>query len=97
MLPELTPASVPEDIQSPADEPSRRACLTAILRMAGMRPTRQRLDLADMLVGRDRHVTAEALYAEVGSAGQDVSLATVYNTLRQFQGRDWCARSARRG
>lgn len=84
MLPELTPASELEAL--PAAEPSRRACLTAILRMAGMRPTRQRLDLADVLIGRDRHVTAEALYAEVGVAGQDVSLATVYNTLRQFQG-----------
>lgn len=80
------PASSPPSTASRAEEPSRRACLTAILRMAGMRPTRQRLDLADVLVGRDRHVTAEALYAEASQAGQDMSLATVYNTLRQFQG-----------
>lgn len=86
MLPELTLASAFETPPVPDRESSRRSCLTAILRMAGMRPTRQRLDLADMLIGRDRHVTAEALYAEVSSAGQDVSLATVYNTLRQFQG-----------
>lgn len=66
-------------------EPSRRACLAAILRMTGIRPTRQRLDLADRLIGRDRHVTAEALYLEVSNAGQELSLATVYNTLRQFQ------------
>ena len=65
--------------------PSRRACLTAILRMSGLRPTRQRLFLADMLVGLDRHVTAERLYGEALEAGQDMSLATVYNTLRQFQ------------
>lgn len=66
-------------------EPSRRACLTAILRMSGLRPTRQRLDLANRLIGRDRHVTAEDLYVEATAGGQEMSLATVYNTLRQFQ------------
>lgn len=66
-------------------ESSRRSCLTAILRMAGMRPTRQRLDLADRLIGRDRHVTAEELYVEAAAVGHELSLATVYNTLRQFQ------------
>lgn len=68
-----------------AGEPSRRDCLTAILRMTGLRPTRQRLDLADRLIGRDRHVTAEELYVEASGAGHELSLATVYNTLRQFQ------------
>lgn len=68
------------------NEPSRRPCLAAVLRMAGMRPTRQRLDLADRLIGRDRHITAEELYGEASLAGQEMSLATVYNTLRQFQG-----------
>lgn len=68
-----------------ATEPSRRACLATVLRMSGMRPTRQRLDLAEHLVGRDRHVSAEELYLEVSNAGQEMSLATVYNTLRQFQ------------
>ena len=53
---------------------------------AGLRPTRQRLSLADLLVGdgNDRHVTAESLYASVQAAGEKVSLATVYNTLRAF-------------
>ncbi len=66
-------------------QPTRRACLTAILRMSGLRPTRQRLDLADRLLGRDRHVTAEQLFAEAAGSGRALSLATVYNTLRQFQ------------
>jgi len=35
--------------------------------------------------GEDRHVTAEKLHAEVVSQGERVSLATVYNTLHQFQ------------
>lgn len=53
---------------------------------AGLRPTRQRLALATLLVGdgNDRHVTAESLFAASQAAGEKVSLATVYNTLRAF-------------
>ena len=56
------------------------------LAAGGLRPTRQRLALAGLLVGdgMDRHVTAESLYAAAGDAGEKVSLATVYNTLRAF-------------
>ena len=55
------------------------------LREAGLRPTRQRLALGKKLFdGENRHVTAEALHAEVRAAGMQVSLATVYNTLHQF-------------
>ena len=55
---------------------------------AGLRPTRQRRLLADLLVGdgRNRHVTAEGLFEAAGGAGGPVSLATVYNTLRAFEG-----------
>lgn len=53
---------------------------------AGLRPTRQRVALASLLVGdgQDRHVTAESLFAAVRDTGESVSLATVYNTLRAF-------------
>jgi Fur family iron response transcriptional regulator len=55
------------------------------LRKAGLRPTRQRAVLASLLfAGAVRHVTAEALHAEAQEAGEQVSLATVYNTLHQF-------------
>ncbi len=65
---------------------SRGPCLTAVLRMAGLRPTRQRLALADLIYGSGhRHVSAEALHAEADQGGVAVSLATVYNTLRQFK------------
>ena len=58
---------------------------TARLRAAGLRPTRQRVELAGLLFGDcDRHVTAENLHDEVTGAGVKVSLATVYNTLHQF-------------
>jgi Fur family iron response transcriptional regulator len=54
----------------------------------GLRPTRQRAALAALLVGdgRDRHVTAEGLHHAAAHAGEAVSLATVYNTLRAFCG-----------
>ena len=53
---------------------------------AGLRPTRQRMTLASLLVGdgQDRHVTAESLFEAALTAGEKVSLATVYNTLRAF-------------
>ncbi|MCB1397484.1 MAG: transcriptional repressor [Rhodobacteraceae bacterium] len=53
---------------------------------AGLRPTRQRLSLATLLMGdgQNRHVTAEGLYAATMQSGEKVSLATVYNTLRAF-------------
>jgi Fur family transcriptional regulator, iron response regulator len=56
------------------------------LKAGGLRPTRQRLALASLLVGdgQNRHVTAESLFALSSGTGERVSLATVYNTLRAF-------------
>ena len=56
------------------------------LASVGLRPTRQRLSLANLLVGdgQDRHVTAESLFEAASKAGEKVSLATVYNTLKAF-------------
>lgn len=57
-----------------------------MLRRSGLRPTRQRLALAELLFSAgDRHVTAEMLHVDAVAAGQRVSLATVYNTLHQFK------------
>jgi Fur family iron response transcriptional regulator len=56
------------------------------LRLAGLRPTRQRIALGWMLFGRgDRHVSAEELFEEASKARVPISLATVYNTLHQFR------------
>jgi Fur family iron response transcriptional regulator len=58
---------------------------TARLRAAGLRPTRQRVELVGMLFrGEHHHMTAESLHADATNAGVQVSLATVYNTLHQF-------------
>ncbi len=56
------------------------------LTKGGIRPTRQRVALAALLVGdrEHRHVTAESLFDSAKAQGEKVSLATVYNTLRAF-------------
>jgi len=55
------------------------------LRQAGLRPTRQRVALADLLFSKgERHISAELLFDEAASAKIPVSLATIYNTLHQF-------------
>ncbi|MDU8910400.1 iron response transcriptional regulator IrrA [Aestuariicoccus sp. MJ-SS9] len=59
---------------------------TKWLGQAGLRPTRQRVALAALLIGdgQNRHVTAESLFDSAKQQGESVSLATVYNTLRAF-------------
>ena len=56
------------------------------LENSGLRPTRQRVAIAASLVGdgQHRHVTAESLFADVCDAGESISLATIYNTLKAF-------------
>ena len=55
------------------------------LTKTGLRPTRQRIALAELLLaGENRHVTAEELHQEARGLGISVSLATVYNALHQF-------------
>lgn len=56
-----------------------------LLRKAYLRPTRQRVALAELLFSKgDRHISAEDLFEEAKHAGVHVSLATIYNTLHQF-------------
>ena len=59
---------------------------TSWLAKAGLRPTRQRVTLATLLIGdgQHRHVTAESLFEAAKHQGEAVSLATVYNTLSAF-------------
>ena len=56
------------------------------LAKGSLRPTRQRVILAQRLIGdgQNRHVTAESLFAVSNDEKVKVSLATVYNTLRAF-------------
>ncbi|WP_420864902.1 Fur family transcriptional regulator Irr [Bartonella schoenbuchensis] len=59
--------------------------LEKYLRQNGLRPTRQRLELAKMIFSQgNRHIAAEELYEEAVKSNVPISLATVYNTLHQF-------------
>ena len=52
---------------------------------AGVRPTRQRLDLARAIFGHgDRHFTAELIYQETRSIRFAPTRGTIYNTLNEF-------------
>jgi len=53
---------------------------------AGLRPTKQRIKLAQILIGdgENKHITAEGLFDLVKKSDVSVSLATVYNTLKAF-------------
>ena len=56
------------------------------LRHAGLRPTKQRMIVADILLnGFNRHFTAENLQDEINSSGNSMSIATVYNCLKKFK------------
>ena len=61
--------------------------MRTLLRRSGLRPTRQRVALAEILFARgNRHISAEGLHEEALMRRVPVSLATVYNTLHQFTG-----------
>jgi Fur family iron response transcriptional regulator len=52
---------------------------------AGVRPTRQRLDIARAIFAAgDRHFTAEMLFQETRSVRFAPTLGTIYNTLNEF-------------
>jgi Fur family transcriptional regulator, ferric uptake regulator len=53
----------------------------SLARLAGLRPTAQRLAIIEALEGKERPVTAQALHKEVGGRAGP-GLATVYRTLR---------------
>ena len=58
----------------------------AKLKKNDIRPTKQRMVLAKLLFENgDRHISAEELFEEVKKEDRKISLATIYNTLKQFR------------
>lgn len=55
-----------------------------LLSDAGIRCTRQRVEIYDALASTKAHPTAEELHQMVCGSSPSVSLATVYNTLEAF-------------
>ena len=65
--------------------PWRKSSYCSTLRDSGLRPTRQRVQIAELLFAKgDRHLTAETLFAEAREQRYPPSLATIYNSLRDF-------------
>lgn len=54
------------------------------LKQAGVTPTQQRVEIAQILFARPQHLSAEQVLSIVNSDGPVVSKATVYNTLGLF-------------
>ena len=54
------------------------------LRRHGIFPTAQRLQIAEILLTRPQHLSAEQIIDKLRQSGSDVSKATVYNTLNLF-------------
>jgi Fur family iron response transcriptional regulator len=52
------------------------------LQSCGLKPTDQRLRVAEILMQAPTHMTAEQILAAVREGGERVSKATVYNTLK---------------
>jgi len=50
----------------------------------GIRPTAQRLQIAELLLSCPQHLSAEQILARLRAAGARVSKATLYNTLNLF-------------
>ncbi len=68
--------------ESHATEPAAQA--RAILERHGLKPTAQRLRIAEILLANPRHLTAEKILETLKQLPGRVSKATVYNTLKLF-------------
>ncbi|MFK4824975.1 iron response transcriptional regulator IrrA [Paenochrobactrum sp. BZR 588] len=72
-------------LSSDKTEDLRALEISARLRKVGLRPTKQRLNIGKLLFGAThRHITADDLFQEIQTTGQNLSLATIYNTLHHF-------------
>lgn len=59
-----------------------REAIAAELQLHGLKPTQQRVRVAEILMKAPTHMTAEQILAVVQQGGERVSKATVYNTLK---------------
>jgi Fur family transcriptional regulator, iron response regulator len=68
-----------------SQQPSRalpREHIIEQLQAHGLKPTEQRIRIAELLMSVPTHMTAEQILAAVRRGGERVSKATVYNTLK---------------
>ena len=68
--------------QAYPQSPMTRQAIAGELEAHGLKPTDQRLRVAEILMRAPTHMTADQILAEVRQGGERVSKATVYNTLK---------------
>jgi Fur family transcriptional regulator, iron response regulator len=61
-----------------------RDTMAELLRRHGITPTDQRIEIASAMLERREHLSADQVLARVNARQEQVSKATVYNTLRLF-------------
>lgn len=64
--------------------PKSRTDVVAMLRDSGITPTLQRIKIGEVLFSCKQHLSAEQVLVAVNQADEEVSKATVYNTLGVF-------------
>lgn len=62
-----------------------RSSILARLEKHGILPTPQRLEVADILLHKPQHMSADQIISRLHEKGSTVSKATVYNTLKIFE------------
>lgn len=67
-----------------ATQPGSHDDVVCKLRACGIMPTRQRVEIAQVLFARCEHMSADQLLAAVNAREPLASKATVYNTLNLF-------------
>ena len=75
----IPPMSTPAPVLAETTARARQ-----ILEQRGIRPTSQRMKVAEILLTTPRHLTAEQILATLRESSGHVSKATVYNTLNLF-------------
>ncbi len=61
-----------------------RSDILSLLKSHGVMPTPQRMEVAEVLLDRAQHLSADQIMDRLRDAGSLVSKATVYNTLKLF-------------
>ena len=64
--------------------PYLREDAVKLLQRHGISPTRQRIDIAQVLFARRQHLSADQIQARIDAHHAYASKATVYNTLKLF-------------
>jgi Fur family iron response transcriptional regulator len=61
-----------------------RSDILSLLKSHGVMPTPQRVEVAEVLLDRAQHLSADQIIERLRDTGSLVSKATVYNTLKLF-------------